>query len=98
MQTTTDEDGDDNGVQMIGPGGMIMSPIIELAAGTEPVGETGQGGAQDNADDDNGDMTVDFGLIPMMSVGSTVFADNLAGVNATDNNGMQDAGEPGIPA
>ncbi|HRK82670.1 MAG TPA: SdrD B-like domain-containing protein, partial [Saprospiraceae bacterium] len=90
------EDSDDNGIQMVAPGGVIMSPVIELAAGTEPVGEPGVGGAQDNADDDNGDMTVDFGLIPMMSVGSTVFADNVAGVNSTDNDGIQNNGEPGI--
>ena len=30
---------------------------------------------QDNANDSNGDMTVDFGLVPNMSIGSTVFYD-----------------------
>jgi uncharacterized repeat protein (TIGR01451 family) len=83
-------DGDDNGIQMGGLGGMIMSPLINLFAGTEPMGEPGQGGTQDDADDDNGDMTVDFGLIPGVSVGSNVFVD-------ANNNGIDDgAGEPGI--
>jgi|GEM_PF-478584 len=84
-------DGDDNGIQMGGLGGMIMSPLINLFAGTEPMGEPGQGGTQDDADDDNGDMTVDFGLIPGVSVGSNVFVD-------ANNNGIDDGtGEPGIP-
>jgi len=69
--------------------------MITLTAGGEPTGEAGQGGMQDSADDDNGDMTVDFGFVPPppeeeVSVGSTVFLD-------TNDNGMQDAGEAGLP-
>ena len=85
------EDGDDNGTQMGGVGGMVMSPIINLAQDDEPTGaaEGEQGGDQDDADDSFGDMTVDFGFLPFVSVGSTVFVDN-------NDNGQQDAGEPGI--
>ncbi len=90
-------DDDNNGIQMGGPGGVVMSPIIVLFPGTEPVGEPGAGGNQDVPYDNNGDMTVDFALVPMVSLGSTVFADNQPGLNATDNNGFQDPGEPGIP-
>ncbi len=87
---------DNNGIQMGGPGGMVMSPIIVLFPGTEPVNEPGAGGNQDLPYDNNGDMTADFALVPMVSLGSTVFADNTPGLNPTDNNGIQDPGEPGI--
>ena len=40
--------------------------------------------------DDDGDMTIDFGLVPNYSLGSTVFADN-------NNNALQDDDEEGIP-
>ena len=42
----------------------------------------------DNAED-QGNMSVDFGLVPIGSIGSTVFIDE-------DNNGTQDAGDAGI--
>jgi uncharacterized repeat protein (TIGR01451 family) len=92
-------DGDDNGSQVDTDGdgvtdGTIISPTITLAAGTEPVGEAGIGGAQDDADDANGDMTIDFGLVPvveLLSIGSTIFSDD-------NDNGIQDAGELNIGA
>ena len=66
--------------------GVITSPVITLAPGTEPTGEPQQKGT---ADDDNSDMTVDFGLVPLLSIGSTVFSDD-------NNNGVQDPGEENI--
>lgn len=83
------EDGDDNGIQSGGSGTQVVSPPIVLAENSESTNETSQGGYQDNADDDNGNMTVDFGFIPSVSLGSTVFLDN-------DNDGIHDSGEPGI--
>jgi uncharacterized repeat protein (TIGR01451 family) len=83
------EDDDDNGIQDGGAGTIIVSPVIELATGTEPTNEPGAGGDQDDAEDANGDMTIDFGLIPAVSVGSTVWADD-------NNNGVQDGTEAGI--
>lgn len=62
-------DNDDNGIQMGGAGGMVMSPAITLSVGNEPVDagtETGQGNTLDNGPplrDANGDMTVDFGFV-----------------------------------
>ncbi len=78
-------DGDDNGAQPGGIGTVVSSPIINLTAGTEPTeANTFPGNAQDNAADANGDMTVDFGFVPALSIGSTVFYD-------VNNNGIQDA-------
>ena len=85
-------DGDDNGDQPAGFGTTVFSPIIELMAGTEPIGtaESDQGNAADDAIDASGDMTVDFGFVPNVSIGSTVFIDN-------DNTGTQmGADETGI--
>lgn len=81
-------DGDDNGIQA-NPGDEAKSPVIHLEAGTEPSGETGQGGNQDAVDDMAGDMTVDFGFVPKVAIGSLVWLD-------ANNNGIQDAGEGGI--
>ncbi|MEM6395961.1 MAG: SdrD B-like domain-containing protein [Bacteroidota bacterium] len=91
-------DNDDNGAQDGGAGTIVVSPVINLAAGEEPVegpDATNPGSDQDNmlpGGDDNGDMTIDFGLIPSMSLGSTVFID-------FDNDGIFEPGpdEDGIP-
>ena len=86
------EDADDNGIQAAA-GDPVRSPVITLTQGGEPLNaaETAQGGAQDDGlpgGDANGDMTVDFGFVPL-SLGSTVFFDG-------NDNGQQDAGENGI--
>ncbi|MEM9545868.1 MAG: SdrD B-like domain-containing protein [Bacteroidota bacterium] len=90
------EDGDDNGVQPGGPGTAVTSPIINLTPTEEPLDadEGGQGGMQDNTasnPDENGDMTVDFGFIPYVSVGSNVFADeNNDGIDqGVDEEGIE---------
>ena len=44
----------------------------------------------DNGDDNNGNMTVDFGFYPVVSIGSLIW-------NDTNRDGIQTAGEPGIP-
>jgi len=87
-------DGDDNGSQIDNDGdgltdGIITSPLITLSPGTEPVGEPESNGGKDAGNDDNGDMTIDFGLVPLMSIGSTVFSDD-------NNNGIQDPGEDSL--
>ena len=85
-----DADGDDNGIQNA-PGEGVWSNVITLVGGTEPTGaaESGSGGDQDDELDSNGNMTLDFGFAPLVSVGSTVFVDN-------NDNGMQDADDAGI--
>jgi protocatechuate 3,4-dioxygenase beta subunit len=81
-------DGDDNGSQPAGIGTPVISPVINLAAGAEPTeGNTFPGNAQDNGAETNGDMTVDFGFVPALSIGSTVFYD-------ADNSGTQESTNP----
>ena len=95
-------DNDNNGLQTAA-GQEALSPVIVLGIGSEPVdgtgvpNEFGPGAALDNNSvDANGDMTVDFGFYSpandqanLCSLGSMVW-------NDLDNDGLQDAGEPGI--
>ena len=83
------QDGDDNGMQPDGSATDVKSPVINLSPNDEPTNETAQGGDQDDTNDNNGDMTIDFGFIPEFSIGSNVFVDS-------NNNGTRDAGEEGI--
>jgi len=83
-----DVDNNDNGIQDA-PGAGVWSNVITLTGDDEPTNEPGPGGNQDSADDNNGNMTVDFGFLPQLSVGSTVFADN-------NDNGIQDPEDDGI--
>ena len=89
---TTDNqvDGDDNGIQTA-TGLETVSPIINLTAGAEPTGaqESFSGGTADDADDANGDMTIDFGFFAGYSLGNRVWFD-------TNNDGKIDAAEVGI--
>ncbi len=86
-------DNDDNGDQPGGPGAPVISPIIRLVAGDEPIDESGQGGELDDLTDDSGDMTVDFGFVPTdfsVTVGDFVW-------NDLNRDGIQDEDEPGLP-
>jgi len=89
----TGVDEDDNGLQAGGAGTAVVSPTITLTAGAETAAETDVGGSggdvQDDANEDSGDMRVDFGFYAPVSLGSTVFED-------PNNNGLHDAGEAGI--
>ena len=88
-------DNNDNGIQPGGAGTIVQSSVINLAIGEEPTmadGENGRGAEQDGQDDfsdANGDMTVDFGFFPTLSIGSQVFQD-------LDNSGDLTDGEMGI--
>jgi len=69
------EDGDDNGIQnAFGEG--VWSGVITLEGDDEPTGEPGSGGDQDAADDDNGNMTIDFGFRPSVDVSLIKVVDN----------------------
>ena len=96
VSSTTDFDNDDqtddndNGVQQDTDGdgltdGLVQSNVVTLTPAGEPTGDPGLEQTPDNF----GDNTIDFGLIPLVSVGSTVFIDD-------NNNGVQDPGEEGI--
>ncbi|MBK8390176.1 MAG: hypothetical protein IPL23_13260 [Saprospiraceae bacterium] len=82
-----DVDGNNNGNPVVA--GISQSAPIVLTAGGETADEPSQGGTQDDASDVNGNMTVDFGFVPTMSIGSTVYYDN-------NDNGEHDADEEGI--
>ncbi len=77
-------DGDDNGLQVGGSKSEVISPLISLQPGTEPVGdvisgaESGVGGDLDQfVSDTDGDMTVDFGFTEsgVLGVGNVVYFD-----------------------
>lgn len=67
----------------------MYSPVITLAVNSEPVNaaESGSGGTQDDANDSDGNMTVDFGFVPLFSLGNQVWFDD-------NNNGIIDPAEP----
>ena len=70
--------------------GTFESGTFTLTVNGEPV-ETGtyDGDDQDDAVDNNGNMTVDFGFVPVVSIGSVVWED-------LDGDGVQESGEPGL--
>ena len=78
-----DVDLDDNGDPAVGFAS-ISTPVT-LGDG-EPLAEAGEDGL---FPDGNSNLTVDFGFVPSYRLGDTVFFD-------PNNNGVQDAGEPGI--
>ena len=96
---TTDNraDGDDNGIQTGGIRTEIVSPVINLSAGEEPTTTEAVPGKDldSGADDANGDMTVDFGFVPVYQISGTVLDDtNNPELNAIDNPG--DTPIPGV--
>jgi len=87
-------DGNDNGTQQDTDGdgltdGLITSNVFNLTPDAEPTSEPGTNGGKDSADDNNGDMTIDFGLVRLMAIGNVVFSDD-------NNNGVQDPGEENV--
>ncbi len=89
----TDIDNDDNGIDAPNPETTgVKSGKITVGPGQpEPVGETDLGaGGQGPHPDPQANMTVDFGFYPLSSLGDRVWLD-------TNGNGIQDAGEAGIP-
>ncbi len=92
----SDVDNNDNGLD-VPVGGAIRSNIVTLGP-TEPTGEIDVvAGAPGAAPDAQSNLTVDFGFtnpVNTYSLGNHVWRDNGAGANT--NNGLMDAGEPGI--
>jgi hypothetical protein len=89
-----DDDLDENGVDSANPAATgISSVVISLQLNEEPMDfdtETGTDKTSDNARDQDHDLTVDFGFIPVGSgtvgIGNVVYVD-------TDNDGRYDSGE-----
>ncbi|MFV9504440.1 MAG: SdrD B-like domain-containing protein [Oscillochloridaceae bacterium umkhey_bin13] len=82
----TDVDNDDNGTT---EGDVIRSGTVTLSVGDEPLNESRDPNSSDATPDANSNLTVDFGLFPIVSVGNLVWLDQ-------NNNGLVDAGEPGV--
>jgi uncharacterized repeat protein (TIGR01451 family) len=68
---------------------MVLSKPITLTLAGETTSETDIGPQADTAANNNSNLTVDFGFFRPASLGNFVFEDR-------NNNGLQDAGEPGI--
>ncbi len=84
-RTTTDlgaaaPDEVDNGSQPSGSGTEVRSPVIALAAGTEPTAD---------GDGANGNRTLDFGFDSTATVTGHLYYD-------TNGNGVQEGGEPNL--
>ena len=86
----TDDGSDENGIDDAAAAtNGIYSSIIALSMDSEPTTtETGNNTSTDSADDDNTDLTVDFGFIasPLFCVGDRVFKD-------ANGSGKYDPGE-----
>ncbi|NKQ35254.1 MAG: isopeptide-forming domain-containing fimbrial protein [Chloroflexi bacterium] len=90
-QTATDNDDSENDSNIaISASGVYTSGVFTLVPGSEPT-ESGAraGDDQDDATETDGNMTVDFGFVEPVSIGSYVWLD-------ADNDGIQDGGETGI--
>ena len=88
-----DDDSDENGIDSPQPWlSGISTSRFYLAPDSEPLnswGEWGLGFDADDADDDNSDLSIDFGFTIPVSVGNLVFLD-------ANGNGRADPGE-GVP-
>ncbi|MBK8900438.1 MAG: carboxypeptidase regulatory-like domain-containing protein [Anaerolineaceae bacterium] len=82
-QDNTDDNGNNNGTAASSG---VQSSVISLISNDEPTLED----AQETAADNNSDLTVDFGVYQPVSLGNRVWFD-------VDADGVQDAGENGIP-
>ncbi len=72
---------DDNGYHTSGCGTVVRTSVVTLASGAEPT--------NDGDSDANSNLSVDFGLIPVVSLGNLVWNDG-------NNNGVVDGGEAGV--
>ncbi len=69
----------------------ITSTVIDLAIDSEVTGEPGACNTLDDADDNNGDLTVDFGFWQPLCIGNLVFIDSNADGLLTSENGLSGA-------
>jgi uncharacterized repeat protein (TIGR01451 family) len=85
------------GAESVMPGGIASTPVT-LGPGLQPVNEaTGPGEAANGPTGDaNDNLVIDFGMMPLYSIGNRVFLDNGAGSGGVRNDGIQNGDEPGI--
>ena len=113
--TETDSSVDENGIDQTDvnannsvtdeyqTNGVFSTPILLEPEG-EPTGEPSNllnpGPGSGGADDDNSDLTVDFGVYRPMSIGNIVWLDSGSTVTGTNlaqyNDGVRNGNEPGI--
>jgi protocatechuate 3,4-dioxygenase beta subunit len=88
---TNATDDDDNGGTdtTVTPGAVVRSRPVTLSLGGEPTGEPATPGLADDAEDNNSNLTVDFGFYEALSLGNRVWLD-------ANNSGTLDGGESGI--
>jgi uncharacterized repeat protein (TIGR01451 family) len=87
---TVAADGDDNGDTA---GGVLRTRLFTLAPGAAPLAEpdtTLPAATTDPARDENGNLTIDFGIFRPASIGDRVWLDQ-------NGDGQQTPGEPGLP-
>ncbi len=82
-QDNTDDNGDNDGTAASTG---VQSSVITLTSNNEPTSED----AQETVANNNSDLTIDFGVYQPVSLGNRVWFD-------IDADGVQDAGEIGIP-
>ncbi|MAU00242.1 MAG: hypothetical protein CL608_24140 [Anaerolineaceae bacterium] len=82
-QDNTDDNGDNDGTAASSG---VQSSVISLISNDEPTLEDAQEATANN----NSDLTIDFGVYQPVSLGNRVWFD-------VDADGVQDAGETGIP-
>ncbi|MEM7390756.1 MAG: SdrD B-like domain-containing protein, partial [Verrucomicrobiota bacterium] len=87
--TDDDDNVDENGLDAFTNGG-IASVSISLDGDMEPTGEPEQATYPGVLDDDNVNLTVDFGFVPVPAAIGNLVWDDLNG------DGIRDVGEPGI--
>jgi hypothetical protein len=91
LDDTTGENGiDATTLTGLATGG-ITSTVIDLADNAEVTTETGACNTLDNVDDNNGDLSVDFGFWQPLCLGNLVFNDSNADGLLTSENGLSGA-------
>lgn len=92
VPSNTDSNGNPPCVQTQGGVSGVFTNATTVTTNGEPTGDSVSGGTfgSTSGGDSNGNGTVDFGFVPGLAIGNFVWQD-------TDNDGVQDAGEPGIP-
>lgn len=93
---SSDDNLDENGID--GPDlatNGVRSIVYDLQPNSEPTGETGAGAYGGVLDDNNVNLTADFGVYLPLSLGNRVWLDDGAG-GGNANNGVMDGTEVGI--
>jgi LPXTG-site transpeptidase (sortase) family protein len=96
---TADQGVDENGIDPVSPDTAatsgIRSMLYDLQPNTEPTVDDDDTGYAGALDDDNVNYTADFGFTELVGIGNRIWFDT--GADTAYGNGIQDAGEVGVP-